>query len=63
VTRAASLVALLGIVAVASPRADIRTSRQDATLLKQKVAVINAHAEKGLRQSRRTTLTESEVNS
>jgi len=53
------LVAALGVSTVA----DVRTSRQDANLLKQKVATINAHAEKASRQSRRTTVTESEVNS
>lgn len=53
------LVAALGV----STLADVRTSRQDANLLKQKVATINAHAEKASRQSRRTTVTESEVNS
>lgn len=53
------LVAALGV----STLADVRTSRQDAILLKQKVATINAHAERASRQSRRTTVTESEVNS
>ena len=53
------LAALLG-VAVA---ADVRLSRQDAALLKQKVATISAHAERAARQPRRTTVTESEVNS
>lgn len=53
------LVALLG----ASVAADVRLSRQDAALLKQKVATISAHAERASRQPRRTTVTESEVNS
>ena len=53
------LAALLG-VAVA---ADVRLSCQDAALLKQKVATISAHAERAARQPRRTTVTESEVNS
>ena len=43
--------------------ADIRTSRQDALQLKQKVATISAHAEKTPREPRRTTVTENEVNS
>lgn len=53
------LVAALGV----SLLADVRTSRQDAALLKQKVATINAHAERSARQPRKTTVTESEVNS
>jgi hypothetical protein len=53
------LAAALGVTMLA----DVRTSRQDATLLKQKVATISAHAEKQSRQARRTTVTESEVNS
>jgi hypothetical protein len=44
-------------------QADVRTSRHDAMLLKQKVATINAHAEKATRQPRKTLVTESEVNS
>ena len=46
-----------------SATADIRPSRQDASLLRQKVATITAHAEKQSRQPRRTTVTENEVNS
>jgi hypothetical protein len=53
------LVAALGV----STQADVRTSRRDATLLKQKVATITAHAEQPSKQPRRTTVTESEVNS
>jgi hypothetical protein len=60
---AAGLVAALGTVLAVTALADIRTSRQDALLLKQKVATISAHAEKASRQPRRTTVTESEVNS
>ena len=56
---AVCLVAALGV----STQADVRTSRRDATLLKQKVATITAHAEKPTRQPRRTTVTENEVNS
>ena len=56
---AVCLVAALGV----SMQADVRTSRRDATLLKQKVATISAHAEKANRQPRRTLVTESEVNS
>jgi hypothetical protein len=56
---AVCLVTVLGV----SAQADVRTSRHDAALLKQKVATINAHAERATRQARRTTVTENEVNS
>lgn len=52
-------VTLAGTVAV---RGDVRASRRDAELLKQKVATITAHAERSAKQSRRTTVTENEVN-
>ena len=42
---------------------DVRTSKKDAALLKQKVATITAHGEKAVKQPRKTILTESEVNS
>jgi hypothetical protein len=54
----AALVAL-----TAAPRADVGASRRDAAVLKQKVATIQAHAERATRQPRRTLVTESEVNS
>ena len=47
----------------AAPRADVRASRRDAALLKQKVATINAHAERQVKTGRRTMVTENEVNS
>jgi hypothetical protein len=53
------LVAALGV----SMQADVRTSRHDAALLKQKVATITAHAERQIKQPRKTTVTETEVNS
>ena len=56
---AVCLVAALGV----STQADVRTSRRDASLLKQKVATITAHADKATRQPRKTLVTESEVNS
>jgi hypothetical protein len=56
---AVCLVAALGV----STQADVRTSRRDATLLKQKVATITSHGEKANRQPRKTLVTESEVNS
>jgi hypothetical protein len=43
-------------------RADVRVSKRDAELLKQKVAAINAHSERATKQPLRTTVTESEVN-
>ena len=43
--------------------ADERASKQNAELLKQKVATISAHGERPTKQGRRTTVTEGEVNS
>jgi hypothetical protein len=51
------------IALAAAPRADVRASRRDAQLLKQKVAAIQSHAERASKQPRRTTVTESELNS
>jgi hypothetical protein len=48
---------------IAGVRADVRASKRDAALLKQKVATITAHAEKPTKAARRTTVTEDEVNS
>jgi hypothetical protein len=56
------LFALLFLCAIAVPRADTRALRRDADLLKQKVDIINKHAEKPTKQGRRTTVTENEVN-
>ena len=56
--------AICVVAALAVPaQADVRTSRQDAAQLKQKVATITAHAERPTRPTLRTTVTESEVNS
>jgi len=44
-------------------RADVRATKRDAELLRQKVASITAHAEKPTRDGQRVTVTESEVNS
>ena len=55
----AGVLALLAAV----PGADVRASRRDATLMKQKVATITAHGERSIKQARRTTVTENEVNS
>jgi hypothetical protein len=57
----ASLVVLGVLVAVV--HGDVRTSKKDAALLKQKVATITSHGEKALTEPRKTILTESEVNS
>jgi len=43
--------------------ADQRASKRDAELLRQKVATISAHGERPTKQGRRTTVTETEVNS
>ncbi len=43
--------------------ADTRAWKRDAETLRQKVATINAHAERPSAQGRRTTITENEVNS
>jgi hypothetical protein len=42
---------------------DGRYTKRDADTLRQKVATINEHAEKNVKQPRRTTITENEVNS
>jgi hypothetical protein len=57
------LVGILGIVAIVSLRADGKASKRDAASLKQKVAAITAHAERPTTTSRRTIVTENEVNS
>jgi len=55
-------IAVLALLA-AVPRADVRASRRDATLMKQKVATITEHGGRSTGQARRTTVTENEVNS
>jgi hypothetical protein len=57
---AALLVSALAITLGAA--ADARSSRRDATLMKQKVATINRLGEKPLKERRRTTVTENELN-
>jgi hypothetical protein len=54
---------LTAAVATAIVGADTPFTRRDAEQLRQKVATISAHAERGARQARRTTITEVEVNS
>ena len=46
----------------ATPGGDVRTQKRDADLLRQKVDVINKHAERPTKQGHRTTVTESELN-
>ena len=53
----------LGLASIAGLHADVRASKRDAALLKQKVATINDRAAKPSKIARRITITESEVNS
>ena len=48
---------------IVSTEAQVRPSRQDSEAMKKKVAAILAHGEQSSKQARRTTVTESEVNS
>jgi hypothetical protein len=57
-----TVVCALGIASAVTLRADVRASKRDAALLKQKVAAITAHGEKFTRLARRTTVTQNEVN-
>jgi hypothetical protein len=59
---ALAIVATLIGVLRSDAHGDGRALRRDAELLKQKVAAITLHAEHPSRQSRRTTVTENEVN-
>jgi hypothetical protein len=54
---------LAATCAVVCVQADVRASKRDAATFGQKVALINAHAEKPTKQGRRTMVTETEVNS
>jgi len=60
--RGFSLAAAILIAAAAVVAADQRGSKQDAELLKQKVASITAFGDHPSKQLRRTAVTESEVN-
>jgi len=56
--------ALCGLCLVtAALDADVRASRKDAATLRQKVATINAHAERPRKTGQRIMVTENEVNS
>jgi hypothetical protein len=57
------VVCALGLASIVALRADVRASKRDAALLKQKVATINDRAAKPSKIARRITITESEVNS
>jgi hypothetical protein len=57
------VVCALGLASIAGLHADVRASKRDAALLKQKVATINDRAAKPSKVARRITITESEVNS
>ncbi len=57
-TAAIAVVALV----VSAAGADAPPTRRDSEALKQKVAIINAEAERPTRGGRRTTVTENEVN-
>jgi len=50
------------VAATLGAAADARSSRRDANLMKQKVATINRLGEKPLKERRRTTVTENELN-
>jgi hypothetical protein len=57
-----ALPALAAVSLGAFAGGDVRQARRDAELMKQKVAEINQFAERPGRQTRRTMVTESEVN-
>jgi hypothetical protein len=59
----ALVVCALGLASIAGLGADVRASKRDAALLKQKVATINDRAARPSKVARRITITESEVNS
>ena len=67
---AVAVLLALGILVSTVVRADVKVTKRDAQLLQQKVATINAHAERLLKQqpkqpqvqALRTTVTENEVN-
>ena len=58
----AVVVCALGLASI-GVHADVRASKRDAALLKQKVATINDRAARPSKVARRITITESEVNS
>ncbi len=58
-----ALSVVIALASVVNLTADIRATKRDAALAKQKIALITAHGEKPVRTPRRTIVTESEVNS
>jgi len=60
--RAAAFLIALCVSAAIGLHADVRVSRADALQLKQKVAAITLIGERPVKQPRRTTVTENEVN-
>jgi hypothetical protein len=62
--RALVLPAVIAVTcAVVCVEADVRASKRDAATFGQKVALINAHADKPTKQGLKTTVSEAEVNS
>jgi hypothetical protein len=59
---ACAAVCAIATASVVTLRADVRASKRDAALLKQKVAAITAYAEKPTKVARRTIVTQNEVN-
>ena len=57
-----TLAVTVAIAASATVFADVRATKRDADVLRQKVATINAHAASATKETRRTTVTENEVN-
>ena len=58
-----AIVLMIAITSITSVRADVRATKRDAALMKQKVATITAYGEKPAGVARRTTVTDTEVNS
>lgn len=54
---------MIALTSVVSATVDVRATKRDAALAKQKIALITAHGEKPTRAPRRTIVTEREVNS
>jgi hypothetical protein len=63
VVRAAAAIAGVGLLLTVATMAQVRTSKRDATAMKEKVAAIAAHGERPTKEGRRTTVSETEVNS
>jgi hypothetical protein len=55
-------IVILAVTLGAAPDSQSQSSRRDADLMKQKVATINRLGEKPLKERRRTTVTEKELN-